>query len=116
MPTHIGAERHREMILYADMARFLRDSEKMRAFEKTLHSLGLELETIVAADGSQFTGLTVEEIERQMGLLIVRVDRGQDETIMAPSSHTRVAAGDGIVYLARNGQVGAINKLFDMGF
>ncbi len=37
LPTHIGAERIAEMILYQETAKFIRGSEKMRDFEQVLH-------------------------------------------------------------------------------
>ena len=39
LPTHIGAERITEMILYQETARFIRGSKRMRDFERVLRSL-----------------------------------------------------------------------------
>ena len=50
LPTHIGAERMAEMILYPETARFIRCSERMRDFDKTLRDLGLELVVVNVPD------------------------------------------------------------------
>src|SRR6202043_1319320 len=49
LPTHIGAERIAELIMYQETASFIRGSAQMRDFEHVLHTLGLELELIEAA-------------------------------------------------------------------
>src|SRR5476649_465852 len=59
LPTHIGAERIAEMILFPEITRFVRDSERMQEFEKVLRDLGLELEVLVAQEGSAAVGASI---------------------------------------------------------
>ena len=77
LPTHIGAERIAELIMYQETARFIHGSPRMRDFEQVLHSLGLELELIEAAPDSKLVGQTIEAIEQQANgaLFIVQVNR-----------------------------------------
>ena len=104
LPTHIGAERIAEMILYPETARFIRGSDRMRDFEKVLRDLGMELEMVVAAEHSAAAGATVEELERrgQGAFFVVQIDRQGGETITRPPGSTRIVAGDGLLVVGRN--------------
>jgi voltage-gated potassium channel len=62
LPTHIGAERIAEMILFPETARFIRGSERMQDFEKVLSDLGLEIEVVVVREGSAAVGTTVVDL------------------------------------------------------
>ncbi|MFI4980034.1 MAG: potassium channel family protein [Nevskiales bacterium] len=107
LPTHIGAERIAEMILYQETFRFLR-SEKMSEFERDLRKLGLEIEVITAATSGVFTGLSVEEIDRRAkgAFLVVAINRQDGSTINRPSASTVVNQGDGLLILGRSGRMG----------
>jgi voltage-gated potassium channel len=103
LPTHIGAERIAELIMYPETARFIRGSPRMREFEQTLHSLGLELELIEAAPGGKLAGQTVEAIEQQANgaVFIVQLDRRGGEAITDPDGQTVIEPGDGVVIVGR---------------
>ncbi len=105
LPTHIGAERIAEMILFPEIARFVRNSERMREFEKVLRDLGLELEVLVAHEGSAAVGATIEEIERRGkgAFLVVQLDHPGGETVSRPDRGMAIAAGDGLVVVGRAG-------------
>ena len=105
LPTHIGAERIAEMILFPEIARFVRDSERMQEFEKMLRDLGLELEVLVAQEGSAAVGASIEELERRGkgSFLVVQLDRRGGETISRPDRSTAIAPGDGLVVVGRPG-------------
>ncbi|MDR3418475.1 MAG: potassium channel protein [Nevskia sp.] len=107
LPTHIGAERIAEMILYQETSRFLR-SEKMSDLERDLRKLGLELEVITAAGSGAFAGLSVDEVDRRAGgaFLVVAINRLDGGTINRPPGSTMVEAGDGLVVLGRSGRMG----------
>jgi voltage-gated potassium channel len=105
LPTHIGAERIAEMILYPETARFIRGSERMRDFEKVLRDLGMELEMVVAGEQSAVAGLTIEDLERRGkgAFFVVQIDRQGGETVTRPPGATKIGAGDGLVVVGRSG-------------
>ena len=112
LPTHIGAERIAEMILFPETTQFIRGSERMRDFEKVLRDLGLEMEVVVAREGSAAAGATLADLElRGKGaFFVVQINRHGGETITRPSGDTRVAVGDGLVVVGRNGS--NLNTIF----
>ena len=114
LPTHIGAERITEMILYQETARFIRGSERMRDFERVLQSLGLELEVVAAAPGSPIVGQTVESVEQQANgaFFIVQINRREGDAITPPDGNTQIEAGDGIVIVGRGAKARALSGLF----
>ncbi len=114
LPTHIGAERIAEMILYKETARFLRGSGRMRDFEVVLHSLGLEIDTISAAADSLIVGQTVETVEQEASgaFFIVRINRRDGAVIAGPEGSTRIEAGDGVVIVGRGARTRALSGLF----
>jgi voltage-gated potassium channel len=106
LPTHIGAERIAEMILFPETARFLRASTKMQDLERTLRGLGLDITLVVVPAKGGLTGLTIEEIERKAEgkFFIVQLDRPGGETVTTPDKSLRVQAEDGVVIVGRDGQ------------
>ena len=115
MPTHIGAERIAELILYEETARFIRGSERMQDFEKVLQSLGLDIEVVVAAPKSPVIGMTIEAIEQQAGgaFFIVQVDRRGGEAITRPPGSLVVQESDGLALIGRGAQARALSGLFE---
>ena len=105
LPTHIGAERIAEMILFPETARFIRGSDRMQDFEKVLRDLGLELEVVVAADKSAAVGSTIEDLERRGkgGFFVVQINHRDGQVITRPGPGVLVGAGDGLVVVARPG-------------
>lgn len=106
LPTHIGAERIAELILYPKASALIRDNERMRGFERSLHNLGLELEVLPAADDSKFANLTIEQIEQRAdgAFLIVAINRKDGSTITRPPTSTRIESGDGVILIGRSGR------------
>jgi voltage-gated potassium channel Kch len=115
MPTHIGAERIAELILFQETARFIRGSERMRDFEKVLQSLGLDIEVVVAAPKSPVIGMTVEAIEQQAGgaFFIVQLDRRSGEAITRPPGSLVIQESDGLALIGRGAQARALAGLFE---
>jgi trk system potassium uptake protein TrkA/voltage-gated potassium channel len=105
LPTHIGAERIAEMILYPESAVFIRGSEQMQQTERGLHALGLELEMVTVPDNGALTGAMVGEAERRGGgrFFIVQINRSDGGIVNRPDLGTRIEAGDGVVFIARGG-------------
>jgi voltage-gated potassium channel len=114
LPTHIGAERIAEMVMYQETARFIRGSERMRDFEQVLRSLGLEMEVVPAAPEIPIVGQTIEAVEQQANgaFFIVQINRRDGEAITRPEGKTRIEAGDGIVVVGRGAQARAASDLF----
>jgi voltage-gated potassium channel len=102
LPTHIGAERIAEMILYPEAAY---PERGVRDFERTLGTFGLQMEMVVAAEEGRFAGMTVAEIERQAngGFFVVQLKHRNGKTTTRPSGEMPVEAGDGIVVVGREG-------------
>ena len=117
LPTHIGAERIAEMILYQETARFIRGSERMRDFEKVLQSLGLDIEVVVAAPKSPVIGKTIEAVEQQAQRGVLhRADQPPRRRSDHPAgAASLIGAGDGLVLVGRGGQARAIGGLFEAG-
>ncbi len=112
LPTHIGAERIAEMLLFPETSRFVLESEGMRELERKLRGLGLALEVVVVPEHGALTGLSIEDIEARTNsaFFIVQLNRRDGDAITTPPKNTRVEAGDGVVVIGRSAQ--AINALF----
>jgi voltage-gated potassium channel len=115
MPTHIGAERIAEMILYPETARDARDMDKSRDFERTLNTLGLQMDVMVADEQGGFAGATIGEIEgRGNGLFfVVQLKHRSGTTVNRPHADMRVEAGDGVVVVGREGIAAAVASAGD---
>ena len=103
LPTHIGAERIAELVLFPDTARLIRSSERMREVEKTLRDLGIDMEVVIAGEETALPGLTVAEVEARVGSagLIAQVHRREGETITHPPGELVIETGDGLVMVGR---------------
>lgn len=114
LPTHIGAERIAELILYRETARFIHGSERMHEFESVLGSLGLEMDVVPAAPESRIVGQTIEALENQANgaFFIVQINRREGEAITRPDPATLIEAGDGIVIVGRGARTRALSGLF----
>jgi trk system potassium uptake protein TrkA/voltage-gated potassium channel len=109
LPTHIGAERIAEMILYPSTAGFVAESAEMRDMKRGLHEFGLELEMVTAVDKGAMTGETVGEAERRGrgAFFIVQIDRAGGQSIAHPGEDVRIESGDNIVLVVRGSRVSA---------
>jgi len=114
LPTHIGAERIAELIMFK-AAQFSHDNPHVRDFEKMLHSLGLELEMVEAAADGPLTGQTIAAIEQKAGgaLFIVQINRRGGHAMTDPPRDTVIMPGDGVVVLGRGARARALGGLFE---
>jgi voltage-gated potassium channel Kch len=105
LPTHIGAERIAEMILYPEAAHPENRAANGGEFERRLNMFGLQMQMVVAAEEGSFAGMTVAEIERQSNgcFFVVELKHRNGKTTTQPSGETPVEAGDGIVVVGREG-------------
>lgn len=113
MPTHIGAERIADMILYPETDRLLHNSREMQDLERKLRGLGLDLQVVVVPKQGALTGLTIEEVETRANgqFFIVQLNRRDGEMFSSPDRTMKVEAGDGVVIVGRGGQTS--RALFD---
>lgn len=113
LPTHIGAERIAEMILYPHTAGVMRNSEQMRDIERAMNAIGLEMEMVVVPQDGALTGALVAEAERRGGgrFMIVQISRQDGEVVSDPPANMRIEAGDGIALVIR-GERSAAAALF----
>lgn len=114
LPTHIGAERIAELILYPRTARFLGESTQLRDLKRGLNDFGLELEAVTVPRGSALAGESVAEAERRGrgGFFIVQIDRaagngGPGQSFVHPGEDVRLEAGDTLVLVIRGSRVAA---------
>jgi Trk K+ transport system NAD-binding subunit len=105
-PTHIGAERIAQLILYPRTSSFTDGSDRMRTLAIGLRTLGLELEVMAVAADSSLSGATIEAIEHQSSgsIFVIGVNRRGGETITRPDPATVIEAGDGVVIITRSGR------------
>jgi voltage-gated potassium channel Kch len=105
LPAHIGAERIAEMILFPEAAPLVRGTDKTRDVERTLTTLGLQMEVLVAAEGGPFAGRTIDEIEKAANgaFLVVQLKHRNGETRTGPASDLKIEPGDGLVCIGREG-------------
>ncbi len=105
-PTHIGAERIAQLILYPRTSSVTEGSDRMRTLGVGLRTLGLELEVMPVAADSLLAGATIGDIEQKStgGILVVAINRRNGETISRPDAQTIVNAGDGVVVITRTGR------------
>ena len=112
LPAHIGAEQIASMILFPSISGIIRSPERRLQMDLDLGALGLEIEVVVAAEGGAFTGLTVEEIEREAerSFFIIAVEQAGSGKADRPHPATRINAGDGVTVLGRTGCADMLNK------
>jgi Trk K+ transport system NAD-binding subunit len=117
LPTHIGAERVAELILYPAAAQVLHGTEHNEEFARDLRTFGLDIEVVTVDQGSNCVGRTIEAIEREAGgaFMIVGLNRRDGASVMRPEPATLIQAGDGVVILGRPGRARVIATIFERG-
>ena len=102
MPTHIGAERIAEIILFPQLSSTIRTRG---GIGDGRYPFGLEIEIVIAEPGARFAGRTVGEIQQQAahGFMILAVQSPGAAAMDAPSADTRVLSGCGVTLAVRAG-------------
>jgi voltage-gated potassium channel len=115
LPTHIGAERAAELLLYQESARFIDGLERSHGFQRVLHNFGMELEVVTAAAQSPAVYMTVAGIERQAkgAFFIVQINRRDGDVHTAPPADTVIGEGDGVVLIGRPNRASMLTSLFE---
>ena len=109
LPTHIGAERITELILYPATDRALDEGARMTDVKRQLHEFGLDLEVVQIAPKSALLGETVGEAERRGNgaFFVVQIDRGDGKCIEHPGEDVRLEVGDNVLLVVRGSRLSA---------
>nr|WP_226016920.1 potassium channel protein [Novosphingobium sp. FKTRR1] len=109
LPTHIGAERITELILYPATDRVLDEATRMTDVKRQLHDFGLDLEVVQVAAKSALVGETVGEAERRGNgaFFVVQIDRIDGKSIEHPGEDVRIEVGDSILLVVRGSRLSA---------
>jgi trk system potassium uptake protein TrkA/voltage-gated potassium channel len=112
LPTHIGAERIAELLLFPHLAELLNEGE--RGLARDLRRIGLELEVVAAAAGSRCVGTTVAalEVAAAGAFLVVALERRDGTSLLAPAGDVVLEAGDGVAIVGRPGRAMAVQQAF----
>ena len=112
LPTHIGAERMAELILFRETAD-LRASSQTGFVLRHIGRLGLDFEIVPAASGSRADGATIAALEEQAcgAFMIFALERA-GVTLMQPARDVVVVAGDGVAIIGREGRAVLVRQLF----
>lgn len=109
LPTHIGAERITELILFPATESVLDNLPQVGAIKRNLGELGLDLEVVTAGAGGALTGRTVAEAEAagKGAFFIVQIDRESGPSIPHPGDDVRIEPGDLIMLVVRGSRLSA---------
>jgi|HubBroStandDraft_1064217.scaffolds.fasta_scaffold06281_2 voltage-gated potassium channel len=115
LPTHIGAERIAEMILFEESARLMESLERTSGFQRVMRTFGIELEVVTAEPGSPAVRMTVAAIERQARgtFFIVQINSPDGEVFTGPPGTAIVREGDGVVLIGRPNRAAVLSSLFE---
>ena len=105
MPTHIGAERIVEMILYPATGQL----DDIGAVRRNLHDFGLDIEMVEMGADSALTGETVGEAERRGNgaFFVVQIDRTSGQSIQHPGEDVTLEQGDKVMLVVRGSRLSA---------
>lgn len=109
LPTHIGAERMTELILFPATGKTLGEDTAMGDVKRKLHDFGLDLEVVTCPPKGALTGATVGEAERRGNgaYFIVQIDRANGQEIQHPGEDVKIEAGDRIMLVVRGSRLSA---------
>jgi Trk K+ transport system NAD-binding subunit len=115
LPTHIGAERMADLILFEESTRLIDSLERNHGFQRALRTFGIELEVVTAVQHSAAVLMTVTAIERQArgAFFVVQINRRDGDVHTNPPPDTVVREGDGVVVIGRSARAEAIAVLFE---
>lgn len=104
LPTHIGAERIADMILYPGTANFIGSSDQLEEAHRWIEMLGLEIELVKVVEHSALAGSLVGEAERRVGpgFLIVQINRPDGTTLPRPGLGERINPDDDVIFVTRD--------------
>jgi trk system potassium uptake protein TrkA/voltage-gated potassium channel len=109
LPTHIGAERITELILYPATETALADTDAMAGVKRNLHDFGLDLEVVTLGEKGGLIGESVGEAERRGNgaFFVVQIDRAGGQSIRHPGEDVKIEAGDTVLLVVRGSRLSA---------
>jgi trk system potassium uptake protein TrkA/voltage-gated potassium channel len=109
LPTHIGAERIAELILYPATASVVSDDARLLDMRRTMREFGLEVEVVNCDPKGALTGRTVGEAEKRGdgAFFIVQIDRPGGLCIRHPGENVRIEPDDRLLLVLRGTRVAA---------
>jgi voltage-gated potassium channel len=109
LPTHIGAERIAELILYPATTSVVNDDVRLLEMRRAMREFGLEVEVVNCEAKGALTGRTVGEAEQrgEGAFFVVQIDRPSGPSIRHPGENVRIEAGDRLVLVLRGTRVAA---------
>jgi len=112
LPTHIGAEKIAEMILFPETADFIGETDGIRDLKRDMGKFGLEIEVVKAVPDGVMTGISVIEAERSGGgaFFIIQLTKPSGATLTDPGPDVMIEADDTVVLVMRAGRVSAGTK------
>ena len=115
LPTHIGAERMVDLILFEESTRLIDNLERTHGFQRALRTFGMEMEVVTAVQYSAAVRMSVAGIERQArgAFFVVQINRADGDVHTDPPPDTVVHEGDGVVVIGRSNRGEAIAALFE---
>ena len=124
LPTHIGAERIVEMILYPGTVSVVTGSPEMAERKRALQDLGLDLEVVTVTANGAFTGHSVGEAERRGSgaFFVVQIDRPGGvrggtyqaaQSITHPGEDVTIEPDDAVLLVVRGSRL-AVGAMFTM--
>jgi voltage-gated potassium channel len=115
LPTHIGAERMVELILFEESTRLIDSLERSSGFQRALRTFGMELEVITAVQDSAAVRMTVGAIERQAKgtFFVVQINRRDGDVHTDPPADTILREGDGVVVIGRPSRAETLAAMFE---
>ena len=115
MPTHIGAERIAELILYEESSCLLDGLERTHGLQSGLRTFGIDLEIVTAAPHCPAIKMTLAAIERQAkgAFFIIQINRRDGDVQTDPPGSTVVREGDGLVLMGRPNRAAMLASLFE---
>jgi voltage-gated potassium channel Kch len=115
LPTHIGAERIADLILFEESTRLIDSLERTHGFQRALRTFGMELEVVTAVQNSAAVRMTVGAIERQARgtFFVVQINRQDGDIHTDPPSSAVVREGDAVVVIGRAARSEALAALFE---
>ena len=114
LPTHIGAERIAELILYPQADGCCRAVRRRKASPANCAASGWSWTWSPVAEGSGCVGRTVRAIEQEAAgaFMIVALNRRDGTSKSPPDGASVVRAGDGVVVVGHPGRAQMMAGLF----